>query len=64
MAEVIRTEPFPDTPSPGPGWEAAMRDELAEFFLDPNSNESAKDGYLVLKANVHVTLAMTRLRLM
>jgi hypothetical protein len=41
-----------------------MRDELHLFFQDPMSSESAKDGYLVLKANIHVTLAMTRLRLM
>jgi len=41
-----------------------MRDELDEFFLDPTASESAKDGYLVLRANIHVTMAMTRLRLM
>ncbi|RSH92934.1 hypothetical protein EHS25_008380 [Saitozyma podzolica] len=48
---------------PAPGWEEIMRDELHLFFQDPMSSESAKDGYLVLKANIHVTLAMTRLRL-
>lgn len=31
------------------------------FFSDPLET---KDGYLVLKGNIHVTLAMTRLRLM
>jgi hypothetical protein len=49
---------------PPPGWEENMRDELDEFFLDPTASESAKDGYLVLRANIHVTMAMTRLRLM
>jgi len=49
---------------PLPGWEENMRDELDEFFLDPTASESAKDGYLVLRANIHVTMAMTRLRLM
>ncbi|WWC58754.1 uncharacterized protein I303_101298 [Kwoniella dejecticola CBS 10117] len=48
---------------PAPGWEEAIRDELDLFFSDPMSSETAKDGYLVLKANIHVTLAMTRLRL-
>ncbi|WRT64122.1 uncharacterized protein IL334_001051 [Kwoniella shivajii] len=48
---------------PAPGWEDAIRDELDLFFSDPMSSETAKDGYLVLKANIHVTLAMTRLRL-
>ncbi|WWC86219.1 uncharacterized protein L201_001092 [Kwoniella dendrophila CBS 6074] len=48
---------------PPPGWEDAIRDELDLFFSDPMSSETAKDGYLVLKANIHVTLAMTRLRL-
>ncbi|WVQ85674.1 hypothetical protein IAT38_007840 [Cryptococcus sp. DSM 104549] len=48
---------------PAPGWEDAIRDELDLFFSDPTSSETAKDGYLVLKANIHVTLAMTRLRL-
>ncbi len=41
-----------------------MRDELNVFFSDPMASETAKDGYLVLKANIHVTLAMVRLRLM
>jgi hypothetical protein len=41
-----------------------MRDQLDLFFSDPMASETAKDGYLVLKANIHVTLAMTRLRLM
>jgi len=50
--------------SPPPGWEENMRDELDEFFLDPTASESAKDGYMVLRANIHVTMAMTRLRLM
>jgi hypothetical protein len=49
---------------PLPGWKEDMRDELDEFFLDPTASESAKDGYLVLRANIHVTMAMTRLRLM
>lgn len=49
---------------PLPGWEESMRDELDEFFLDPTASASAKDGYLVLRANIHVTMAMTRLRLM
>ncbi|OCF39525.1 hypothetical protein I317_06684 [Kwoniella heveanensis CBS 569] len=48
---------------PAPGWEEAVRDELDLFFSDPMSSETAKDGYLVVKANIHVTLAMTRLRL-
>ncbi|KAK8865914.1 hypothetical protein IAR55_001062 [Kwoniella newhampshirensis] len=48
---------------PAPGWEEAVRDELDLFFSDPMSSETAKDGYLVMKANIHVTLAMTRLRL-
>ncbi|WVR05865.1 hypothetical protein IAU60_002891 [Kwoniella sp. DSM 27419] len=48
---------------PAPGWEEAIRDELDLFFSDPMSSETAKDGYLVLKANIHVTLAMTRLRI-
>ncbi|ODO11771.1 hypothetical protein I350_00555 [Cryptococcus amylolentus CBS 6273] len=48
---------------PEPGWEEAIRDELDLFFADPMSSETAKDGYLVLKGNIHVTLAMTRLRL-
>ena len=41
----------------------AIRDELDLFFSDPMSSETAKDGFLVLKANIHVTLAMIRLRL-
>ncbi|WVQ70978.1 hypothetical protein IAR50_000503 [Cryptococcus sp. DSM 104548] len=48
---------------PEPGWEEAIRDELDLFFADPMSSDTAKDGYLVLKGNIHVTLAMTRLRL-
>ena len=48
---------------PEPGWEVAIRDELDLFFSDPMSSETAKDGFLVLKANIHVTLAMIRLRL-
>ncbi|TYJ57555.1 hypothetical protein B9479_001637 [Cryptococcus floricola] len=48
---------------PEPGWEDAIRDELDLFFADPLSSETAKDGYLVLKGNIHVTLAMTRLKL-
>ncbi|ORY32272.1 hypothetical protein BCR39DRAFT_492824 [Naematelia encephala] len=48
---------------PTPGWEEIMRDQLDMFFQDPMASESAKDGFLVLKANIHVTLAMTRLRL-
>ncbi|EIW68075.1 hypothetical protein TREMEDRAFT_69554 [Tremella mesenterica DSM 1558] len=48
---------------PQPGWEIAIRDELDMFFSDPLASESAKDGYLVMKANIHVTLAMIRLRL-
>lgn len=51
-------------PSPAPGWEEIMRDQLDLFFSDPMASETAKDGYLVLRANIHVTLAMTRLRLM
>lgn len=46
---------------PEPGWEDAVRGELDMFFSDP---PETKDGYLVLKGNIHVTLAMTRLRLM
>lgn len=34
------------------------------FFSDPLPPETAKDCYLVLKGNIQVTLAMTRLRLM
>lgn len=49
---------------PEPGWEDAVRGELDMFFSDPLPPETAKDGYLVLKGNIHVTLAMTRLRLM
>ncbi|KIR67769.1 hypothetical protein I314_02186 [Cryptococcus bacillisporus CA1873] len=45
---------------PEPGWEDAVRGELDMFFSDP---PETKDGYLVLKGNIHVTLAMTRLRL-
>lgn len=48
---------------PEPGWEDAVRGELDMFFSDPLPPETAKDGYLVLKGNIHVTLAMTRLRL-
>lgn len=48
---------------PAPGWEEILRDQLDIFFSDPMASETAKDGYLVLKANIHVTLAMVRLRL-
>ncbi|OWZ34540.1 hypothetical protein C347_01924 [Cryptococcus neoformans AD2-60a] len=48
---------------PEPGWEDAVRGELDMFFSDPLPPETAKDCYLVLKGNIQVTLAMTRLRL-
>ncbi|KAK4686266.1 DNA mismatch repair protein PMS2, partial [Tremellales sp. Uapishka_1] len=49
---------------PGPGWENEIRDQLDLFFASAsNARETTQDGYLVLKANIHVTLAMTRLRL-
>ncbi|RSH76559.1 uncharacterized protein EHS24_005548 [Apiotrichum porosum] len=46
---------------PVPGWETALLAQVDEFFDNPG--DSPQDGYLVLKANVQVTLAMTRLRL-
>ena len=58
--------PKPTEPNsrPPPGWEEIMRDQLDVFFQDPMASESAKDGYLVLRANIHVTMAMTRLKIM
>jgi hypothetical protein len=69
MKKIMCTSRMPacqvaDMDRPLPGWKEDMRDELDEFFLDPTASESAKDGYLVLRANIHVTMAMTRLRLM
>ncbi|GFZ43480.1 LOW QUALITY PROTEIN: hypothetical protein JCM24511_01200 [Saitozyma sp. JCM 24511] len=63
LPRPFRLDPSGLDELPAPGWEEIMRDELHLFFQDPMSSESAKDGYLVLKANIHVTLAMTRLRL-
>ncbi|ORX35946.1 fungal-specific transcription factor domain-domain-containing protein [Kockovaella imperatae] len=48
---------------PAPGWEDIMRNQLDLFYQDPMASETAKDGYLVMRANIHVTLAMTRLRI-
>jgi hypothetical protein len=47
-----------------PGSQGALIDEINSLAQDPSRYNTNQDGFLVLKADIHVTLAVTRLRMM
>lgn len=47
-----------------PGWEDAIRDAFGGYLQDPAVYAGMAGSTLVVKANIHITLAMTRLQIM
>jgi hypothetical protein len=46
------------------GWKGEMQHQVDLFSRESGDHELKDNDYLILKSNIHVTLAMTRLRLM
>ena len=46
------------------GWKGEMQHQVDLFSQERGEHELKDNDYLILKSNIHVTLAMTRLRLM
>jgi len=46
------------------GWKGEMQHQVDLFSQERGEHELRDNDYLILKSNIHVTLAMTRLRLM
>lgn len=46
------------------GWKGEMQHQVDMFSRESGDHELKDNEYLILKSNIHVTLAMTRLRLM
>jgi len=46
------------------GWKGEMQHQVDLFSRESGDHELKDNDYMILKSNIHVTLAMTRLRLM